>query len=243
MFALQFRRPAMAIFQWVWRMISGQQRVTHAVRAQVRKEFLQVVFLAPLLHCNLGAEIEPHIVATDASETGCAVACSNQLTPEGMDFVQATKMNELGGVMSPHPILIVSLFNGIGGCFRFYDSVGCFPMGRIAVECDAGANRICARRWPGTIFVTDVKLVDRGMVAEWSRKFLQVEEVHLWGGFPCTDLSAVKFQRLNLLGPNSSLFWEVPRIEALLVRGRIWGDCYSQACRGECCLYGSERGW
>ena len=152
---------------------------------------------------------------TDASETGCAVASSNQLTPEGMDFLQATKKNELGVVMSPHPILIVSLFNGIGGCFRSYDIVGCLPMGRIAVECDAGANRICARRWPGTIFVTDVKLVDRCMVAEWSRKFLQVEEVHLWGGFPCTDLSAVKYQRLNLLGPNSSLFWEVPRIETL----------------------------
>ena len=39
---------------------------------------------------------------------------------------------------------------------------------------------------------------------------------HLWAGFPCTDLSKVKFQRLNFEGPNSSLFWEGPRVQALL---------------------------
>eukprot|EP00435_Cladocopium_sp_Y103_P075011 s43_g53.t1 len=216
MFALQFRRPAMCIFQHVWKLITGTQRVSHQMRVLVKKELVQMVFLAPLLHCNLGAEIEPHIVATDASEKGCAVASSCQLTTEGMDLLQATRKNELHGNMPPHPILLISLFNGIGGCFRSYDIISCLPMGRIAVECDSGANRICARRWPNTLFVTDVKKVDRAMVAGWSRKFLQVREVHVWGGFPCTDLSAVKYNRQNLSGPNSSLFWEVPRIIDLI---------------------------
>ena len=64
--------------------------------------------------------------------------------------------------------------------------------------------------------VEDVKLVDRCMVRQWSSSFLQVSEVHLWGGFPCTDLSAVKFNGDNLRGRNSILFWEVPRIRDLL---------------------------
>ena len=36
------------------------------------------------------------------------------------------------------------------------------------------------------------------------------------GGFPCTDLSALKFNRENLEGKNSVLFWEIPRIRKLL---------------------------
>ena len=78
--------------------------------------------------------------------------------------------------------------------FGSYDAIGILPAGRIAVECDSGANRITLRRWPGTIEAEDVKLVDRCMVHQWSSSFLQVSEVHVSGGFPCTDLSAVKFK-------------------------------------------------
>jgi site-specific DNA-cytosine methylase len=46
--------------------------------------------------------------------------------------------------------------------------------------------------------------------------YLNIEEVHLWGGFPCTDLSAVKFNRKNLAGSQSSLYWEIPRVEKLV---------------------------
>ena len=211
-FVLQFRRPAMSGLHHVWKLIASTQHVTHRLRSLVRQELFQLVLLAPVLHCNLGAGVENHVVVTDASESGCAIASSGQLTPQGMDFLQATQKNEANGITTPQPILVISLFNGIGGAFRSYDIVGCLPMGRIAVECDSGANRICARRWPGTIFITDVREVDRALVRSWSRKYLQVEEVHVWAGFPCTDLSRVKFQRLNLEGPNSSLFWEVPRV-------------------------------
>ena len=46
--------------------------------------------------------------------------------------------------------------------------------------------------------------------------FYKLMGFHLWAGFPCTDLSKVKFQSLNFEGPNSSLFWEGPRVQALL---------------------------
>ena len=176
-FVLQFRRPAMCVLQKVWKLIGKSERISPKLRAMVRGELLQLVMMAPLLHCNLGASIEPHVVATVASQRGCAVASSCQLSPEGMDFLQAATKNEVGGVTAPQPILIVSLFNGIGGAFRSYDKLGCLPMWRVAVDCDAGASRVCVRRWPGTIFITDVKDVTRSVVRNWSRQFLQVDGV------------------------------------------------------------------
>jgi site-specific DNA-cytosine methylase len=112
--------------------------------------------------------------------------------------------------------LVISLFNGIGGCFRCYDIIGVTPAGRIAVDIDDAGNRVTQRRWPGTLLVKDVKTIDAAMVHSWSLKYLNVTEVHLWGGWPCVGLSAVRYGRQNLDGPQSSLFWEIPRIKDLL---------------------------
>jgi hypothetical protein len=54
------------------------------------------------------------------------------------------------------------------------------------------------------------------MVQGWFRKYVPLVQVHLWAGFPCTDLSAVKSNRQGLEGPASSLFWEVVRIKKIL---------------------------
>jgi hypothetical protein len=215
-FALQFRRPAMSFLQRTWELAGGNVKVTAGLRCAIKRELLNLVSCSFLLHCNLGASISKHVVATDASELGGAVGFTTQLSSAGQDFVQANRKLERSPDSQVIPLLVISLFNGIGGSFRAFDIIGVEPMGRIAVELDDGANRVTSRRWPNTIFVKDVKLVTRAEVRKWSLKFLKVKEIHLWGGFPCTDLSAVKFNRLNLLGSQSSLFWEVPRISGLL---------------------------
>lgn len=43
-------------------------------------------------------------------------------------------------------------------------------------------------------------------------EFPEVEEIHLWAGFPCVDLSSVNPLGAGLQGKQSSLFYEVPRI-------------------------------
>ena len=214
-FVLQFRRPGMSFFNETWHFISSKGPVSPKLRKAVRREFLQVLMASSTLHCNLGAQIDDKILASDASESGCAIGSAHTLTEDGADFLMATQLNE----KSNHgtiPILIVSLFNGIGGAFRCYDVLGLAPQGRIAVECNAQANRICQRRWPGVHIVKDVVLVTRELIKKWAASFLSIREIHLWAGFPCTDLSSAKHGRLNLLGPNSSLFFEVPRILDLL---------------------------
>ena len=214
-FVLQFRRPAMGFLQEVWKVTSGGSQTPRLTREKAKGEFLGLLLCSPLLHCNLGASIAKQVVCTDASEKAGAVGFAEHLTSEGEDFVRATAKLQRPGDGQTIPVLLLSLFNGIGGAFRAYDVLSLVPAGRIAVELDEGANRVCSRRWPGTLFVKDIRLVDRAMVQTWSRKFLGITEVHLWAGFPCTDLSRVKAGRLNLEGPCSSLFYEVPRIEAL----------------------------
>ena len=212
MFGLQFRRPAMSFVQKTWDFIAGKLHMGSEMRRLVKAEFLSLVLCAPLLHCNLGAKISPVVVCSDASEKGGSVDIGLDLTDEGRDFLQACEKKELTRGTEHGSFLIVSLFNGIGGAFRCYDLLGILPRARIAVDIDEAANRITTRRWPGCIMVKDVRSIDREMVKGWSLKFLDVTEVHVWGGWPCVDLSSVKFGRLNLAGPQSKLFWEIPRI-------------------------------
>ena len=89
-------------------------------------------------------------------------------------------------------------------------------MGLIAVELHKPANRIVERRWPHAKTVPDVRLVDGAMVKQWHLEYPMAEEIHLWAGFPCVDLSRVRANRQGLKGPASSLVFEIPRIEELL---------------------------
>ena len=215
-FALQFRRPAMGFLQKTWEFVGGKTKMGDVMRKHIKAEFLSLVLAAPLFHCNLVAKICPQLVCSDASEKGGSVDFAMDLTDQGRDFLQAMEKLEAhrGSVVAP--ILVVSMFNGIGGCFRCYDLVSIAPKGRIAIELDDAGNRISQRRWPGLVVVKDVRSVTRELVKSWSVKYLDVEEVHLWAGWPCVDLSSVKFGRQNLEGPQSSLFYEIPRVRNLI---------------------------
>ena len=217
-FILQFRRPAMGYLQKTWKFIGSKTPLTAQLREIVKQEFLCLISVAPLLHCNLGAGVSDFVLCTDASESGGSVELGTELTKQGRDFVEAAEHQEKVRGAGVTPILIVSLFNGIGGAFRSYDMLGLEPMGRIAVDIDESANRVTSRRWPGCIMVKDIRSIDRTLVRSWSLKFLRVEEIHLWAGWPCVDLSSVKFGRANLEGPQSSLFWEIPRVRDLFAQ-------------------------
>ena len=114
-FGLQFRRPGMAILQHIWKLIAGTERVSPMLKQQVRMELLQLVCLSPLWHCNLGAPVDDKVMASDASETGGAVASASSLSTEGLDFLQASRKSEADAGSNCAPILVISLFNGIGG--------------------------------------------------------------------------------------------------------------------------------
>ncbi len=213
-FLMQFRRPTMGIFNDIWGMISGNLKKSRGSVQEVRRELFMAMCIVPLMHTFLGARVGNFISASDASSYGGAVAISHELTQQGKDFTAACKLAEDSPGLAP--ILVISLFNGIGGAFRCYDLIGITPMGRISFDISKEANRTTNRRWPGTLMYEDIRSISPQMVNEWAHKFGGISEVHLWGGFPCVDLSSAKAYRLNLDGPQSSLFWEIPRILQLL---------------------------
>ena len=212
---LQFRRPGMACLQNLWKMISPQPHGTE-LPFMVRRELVSLLFLMPLLHTSLSSPRLNVVTASDASLRGGAVGIARELTPAGKNFVGACRAAGL----SPGkvPIFVVSLFNGIGGCFRIYDVLGIQILGGVAIDLYGPANRISSRRWPVIKILKDVREINQEICDTWALEFTDALEVHLWAGFPCTDLSSAKAGREGLSGTASSLFYEIPRIEALLQR-------------------------
>lgn len=212
MHVMQFRRPAMSLLNDSWRFISGKTMSQKLVRS-VRRELYSVVCAIPLLHTFLGSSISKVITASDASSKGGAVGIAHALTPIGEDYTISAIANQLyDGTI---PVLVISLFKGIGGAFRTYDILGLRPRGLVSFDIHKPANRVTSRRWPHAEICLDVRSFTRDFLRDLLSRYLGIVEIHLWAGFPCTDLSSVKWGRKGIEGPASGLIYEVLRIRNL----------------------------
>ena len=212
---LQFRRSGMSTLHLLWKWIGGK-RLGAKKLVKAREELLMLMLGAPLFHTFLGASVSGITTCSDASGQGGAVGSSEKLTEEGKDFVCSQRMAEESGPQEIPELLVLSLFNGVGGAFRCYDVLGVQPGVLISCEIDASANRVVFRRWPHAKHIDDVRSIDEAMIRRWLFEFPLVTLIHLWAGFPCVDLSSVKFGRKNLKGSESSLFFEITRILRIL---------------------------
>ena len=79
------------------------------------------------------AKISPLTTASDASESGGAVGFATELTSEGAAAFAETD-RKIYGVVPKIPVLVLSLFNGIGCRFRCYDLVGVTPQVAISLK-------------------------------------------------------------------------------------------------------------
>ena len=207
--ALQFRRAAMCQLEKIWELI-GKKVYGPQLPFQVRRELIGLCWLAPLLQTFLGSRVSAVMTASDASERGGAVGIGRTLTSEGRDFVRASAPG-----LQAHEkvrVLVVSLFNGIGGAFRVYDILGLQPYGGIAFDIYGPAERVTSRRWPYVKHYKDVNKIDDELCRSWAMEFCEVDEIHFWAGFPCTDLSSAKAYREGLRGSASSLFFVIPKV-------------------------------
>ena len=210
---LAFRRPGMVIFDVLWKFISRKVKGAKAENL-VRSELFHACLISLILRGDLRAGISEITTASDASEGGGAVGFAKELTEEGAAFAETDR--KIHGMVPKAPILVLSLFNGVGCAFRCYDLVGISPEVAISFEINPGANRVTARRWPNVVMEKDVRNIDENMVRKWKYLYPLIEAIHVWAGFPCVDLSSVKFGRKNLEGSESGLFFEVVRILKLL---------------------------
>ncbi len=79
------------------------------------------------------AKIGPLTTASDASESGGAVGFPTELTSEGAAAFAETD-RKIYGVVPKIPVLVLSLFNGIGCRFRCYDLVGVTQTPQVAIS-------------------------------------------------------------------------------------------------------------
>ena len=214
---LQFRRIGMTGLHIIWKWISGKI-LNFKTRLKAREELLMTVMGSCLFHTSLSAQVSDIATASDASSTGGAVGLARELSEEGKDFLFASipKPIDSGQEIVRADCIVLSLFNGIGGAFRVYDICGISPQALIGYDLYAPANRVCSRRWPHALLFSDVRSITLATVRRWAFKFPHAKSIHLWAGFPCVDLSAVKFGRLNLQGTESRLFFEILRILSLI---------------------------
>ena len=210
----QFKRAGMSTMHLIWKWIAGKSLGGLGV-LRAREELLMCCLGSCLFHTHLGADISKLTSASDASSRGGAVGHASTLGPAGCDFVRSLS------ALTREPLiktrcLVISLFNGIGGAFRCYDILGCEVEALIGFEIAAGPNRVCSRRWPHAVLKGDVKELDVDFIRELYFRYPHALCIHLWAGFPCVDLSAVKHNRRNLGGTQSGLFFEILRVLDLL---------------------------
>ena len=208
-FILQFRRPCMAILSRSWDYIN-RKRGRQKAWLVLCGELARLLCLAPLVQCDLRTQFSQVVTCSDASEKGGAVALATGLTQSGAELTRRLS-HECYDPLAIK-VLVISAFNGIGGCFRAYDLIGVRPMALISIEIDAAAKRVVRTTWPHCLEVHDVMDVDEDMIRSWSNMFPRLEEVHIWGGFPCVHLSSARSDRMNLEGEGSCLFFQLVRI-------------------------------
>ena len=220
-FAMQFRRPYMSNFHRVWEAVGGKP-VSKGVISALRLELLFGCFGMGLLHTSMQAHVSTDITCSDASLSGGAVAISRQLSGEGKAFLCSQQPEARPRRI---PVVLVSLFNGIGGAARCYDVTGVELAGMLFCEVHGPANRVSSRRWPNAVFWQDIRTLTRSVLEEKLLLMDDFEEVDVWAGFPCVDLSSARANRQNLAGESSSLVYEAVRVikdlKALFPKVRI----------------------
>lgn len=211
-FILQYRRVAMSILSRSWDYLN-QPSKRRSLWKTVCSELSHLVAMMPLLQFDLLTTFNPVVACSDASESGGAVAIATGPTAAGSEL--SSRISNPARPVDAE-LLVVSCFNGLGGCFRAYDLAGVRPAAPISIEIDKAAKRVVRTVWPHALEIHDVNEVGRDMVRSWANMFPRVVEVHAWGGLPCVHLSSARAGRLNLEGEGSNLFFKLVEIIEIL---------------------------
>lgn len=227
-FAL-FRRPLLSALNAVWHFIESLKGEPPVVRAPlpavVRLELARFCALVPLARLDFRLMCQGEVTCSDASSSGGGACVSRGLSAFG---AAAANANVRGDIPEEHDliqVLSIGLFDGVG-CLRIAcDLLWLAMAGHVSVEKCAEGRRVVEAAFADSIFVEDVALVDKAMVAEWAGRFSQVGLVLLGAGPPCQGVSGLNADKRGALRDSRScLFQHVPRIKKLLREGFPWAQ-------------------
>ena len=113
-------------------------------------------------------------------------------------------------------LLLVSLFDGIGGILQAMKLLGAPVDASIVCECSRECRKVTRKAFNVSLEYVWIESIDHAVVAEWASRFGECD-VFWSAGSPCQNFSKLTgASRLGLQGNKSYLFWHVPRIVALL---------------------------
>ena len=113
-----FRRPLLSGLNAIWRRVVELSALPSTQRAplgaEVEHELLRFGALTPLAFMDFRTPISEKVTASDASTTGGGLCVSKSLSPYGVAASLATCRGDVISQDEINPILVVSLFDGIG---------------------------------------------------------------------------------------------------------------------------------
>ena len=220
----------MSTFCDVWKDLS---RVPfRGISQQSRQELLLALCALPLAFIDLRLPADPLVTASDASDKGCGICRSGQITPEGR-----LALAEFERPLQPHAVRIglVDLFAGIGGLRRSLELLGLAPDVSVISETSDTALRVLLHQWPDSILFPAVQDISLDHVRDLARNSMQVDVWVIGGGFECQPFSAVAAHPFSSSDPRASLCSFIPTFVDFLRRfslmpkvsnlAKMWPPC------------------
>ena len=226
-----FRRPLLCALNEVWQFMQTfvKRRVTGSLflPLQVKAEIARFILLIPLAQMEFRSEICHQVSCSDASSLGGGICVSEGLTAYG---VSASNSQVRGDVPEQHDlcqVLTIGMFDGIGALRMAADSLGLPVAGHVSIERDSHGRRVVESWFPDTTFFEDVRLFGEEQVRDLALRYSNVGLILLGAGPPCQGVSNLNVDKKGALrDERSSLFQEVPRVEALFRQAFPWAQVH-----------------
>lgn len=220
----EFCRPLMSVLRDCWPKSRPQVRMP--LKRETLRSLVRASVLMPLAVCNLRAQVDGLVSASDASEDGGGLCVSDTLSDEGRRTLEALQSSSYetsrlmgfrsaGAMPQREPcgpkIFVLSLFDGVGAIMCALTRLPCQVVGYASSEIDKECRRLCRRRWPGIIELGKVEDITDDVDCIG----FDVDCIFIPAGSPCQDLTALLANRKGLAGSRSKLFSEIPRVYRL----------------------------
>eukprot|EP00438_Fugacium_kawagutii_P030551 Skav236000 [mRNA] locus=scaffold348:439265:442676:+ [translate_table: standard] len=224
-----FRRPLLGGLNHLWQFIVSFEGYPPVVKLPipmgVKEELARMMALIPLAAIDLRCAISKTVTASDASTTGGGITASQKVTPSGAIAAQCSIRGDVVEPTDLLQVLTIGMFDGISGLRVAADSLGWNVAGHVSIEKCPKASRVVEARFPNTIHVSDVELVDEDAVLSWSLKFSQVGIVVIGAGPPCQGVSGLNASKKGALkDARSVLFKHVKRVRTMVRRAFPWAQ-------------------
>lgn len=200
---LQFRRPLFSVYDQVWKLISGPEEKPE-LDEKVIAEMVTALSLFPMRFTDWRAQLDPYVMASDASERGGGFVMARRLSERGLQALRDAQEEEVRS-----GILVIDMFSGIGGLLRSLERQGIKWEHHVVIESDKNCRRCIRRTWPGGSEYTDIVKVSKKNVAAEMRKVDGLKLVIAGGGSPCQGLSLLSSERDHFRDERSGLFFAV----------------------------------